>query len=1772
MKKFYLKIIICFGILTMFYFKLYGYEQYKFDKTEFLAKGKNECILNIGKPGRYLISIESEQKQGTSFKLVDKLTGVSESFGETGKTDGKGYFLLDYGEYKIITNSLKKGIGKFKISIIPTIEKNIQDEFIIKNSVKKTSLKDNEQLSYWIYIPESQIVYFECYGRNADDCKLWFEGEWLADSRIYKKQVLTETGQPLKHITMTAQLNAGYYLFTVYGGEKEIWANDEDKYPVCIKYGIRKIGNNMRFEDVISDAGENLYLCSAEATFFLIQIADKKKLKLEVSDFYSDKMFDFNNFAYKTQITKDSKEPECKIFVPNSNENFKIVRVSGLPEEKFILQVFTRCDNNEISLADKYNDGTYWLSTIHSGYPQDNIDATGIVIELGDGERSKIIGKSLIELNENSGWSRRFNLTGENSIFFEVMEAGEYSVKSEGIPAKCRIEPFLINKPEGYQSPEWNTTNRNFHLEKGIYVFSLKPEKKGIIKLAVSKQTLMTKIFKKLKIEDFAVKRNIQFVELVFNGTYSYKLFLNKQYRIDKGIVLKKYPVDINNPLPVVLRPDEQIEIKSLTFPDNVKLVISDSENIDCYIEGKKIENYSVLNDSQRGKILTLKNKGNGLKYFNLSVVSETEENQKLEKIISRLYELKKNKFDGFEKIKLNEQKFFDLDYDQFKTFEFNVEDAGIYYIESFGRLKLKAYIKTKMSNELYAVECNADNGNFIIHNFFKKGKYNIIVQAIGNTSGRTGIILKKGNIVEVDECLEIKEYGISVPSNTGLSAELNIDTNGFYYVESVGEKFFFENRIEDKNGWPVINVFKTPVIIELDQGIYKLISSPATAETYRLWKFFRYNIENNNIEGKGPHKILFGQKLKNIWIETEDINNRIPDKYEFNLPADAEITVKLTNYMRGVIKRKENMAVSGIIDKISGFKNVLRKGEYIIEVENSRLGNFLKYEIFLETTEIFDGITRTAELPSEFDLSIGEEGTYKIFSFGQTDVRAELFDEKNVRIAVSDDNGNNWNFMICKKLSSGKYKLKISRVISNENNSETENEYNVLPDRNFNDVWNVNQYGNYIVSDNRNYGKVSVMKIESDTLEKADYNFEYITEIYDKIKQFEFIASDDITCFKILSGKSLNFILENSEGMEIAAKTACDINLKILLVKGKKYKIKLWAFENISGKVSVKIDAVKIKKESELSENIGKPYKISGIESFLSNEVSSYLIKYLPSNGLELFYIDELEKPAEKITEIFTILNNKTVIIPEQNDSENNIEIQIDKFYLKEGKTQVSFYSGRPVVIDVPVETDFINSVKASSVSNKICAGIMIQEKEKNNEFNVKIQKLLISTNSSDFRNHENFTIFSKSGKLVLWNADNKISEELFINAELESNQIKKNNILLDIENNFNGICDTGAFMVFNGSYDKNIKFSIPRNCAVFSEKNGFIDEVFYNFCDKYENVSVKSFEKKIAVINLNRTQIYFTAVSEKFPDKIIINKFLTDSSGEIFNYNSRRIKLIFINSGTTTGKLNLTGNFEIISVLDASGKFLNDSAIIDLGKDISMNIKLNSGFFKFWISESENIFRRYGMVSITEEKLIPVSESREHIVKVKETGLLFKNDKPVFYKFYSAEPFVYKVSGTGYASKVCSEIFNSKLPVIFGSGEYKIFFKGFAENYINNIKIEKENIEIINDTYGVFTVINPGDIKCYSFNLLSEKIIGIGMESSDDFLECKLYDDKFNFINSGYHQINKLKAGDYYIEISLPHNMSYPVLFRPVIVGRFIPDNFEPAEYIKKYNLSNY
>ncbi len=101
-----------------------------------------------------------------------------------------------------------------------------------------------------------------------------------------------------------------------------------------------------------------------------------------------------------------------------------------------------------------------------------------------------------------------------------------------------------------------------------------------------------------------------------------------------------------------------------------------------------------------------------------------------------------------------------------------------------------------------------------------------------------------------------------------------------------------------------------------------------------------------------------------------------------------------------------------------------LEPGRYRLITEHSRGDVAITYAIYLRVDTLAPGIVRAVNAPASIPLRLPAEGTLRLSSKGDTDVRCRIFDSEGRLVVENADRGADWNCAIAEPFAAGDYTL----------------------------------------------------------------------------------------------------------------------------------------------------------------------------------------------------------------------------------------------------------------------------------------------------------------------------------------------------------------------------------------------------------------------------------------------------------------------------------------------------------------------------------------------------------------------------------------------------------------------------------------------------------------------------------------------------------------------------------------------------------------------------
>ncbi len=989
-------------------------------ETTFPGKGRHTFTFTIKAWGRY--SIQAINPEGTSLQFVDKKSGPGPTDGIPGEKNGRLDLLLEKGEYKIIALSHREGKNNTTVKIFRFEELNQNNpQYGTPFKLHEAELRDLQQISYWFNVDKDTTVFLEALGRNLTDLKLWKDGSWLVESETQNFRSYPSAEAPLKGIRLAAKVDPGLYLATAYAGLEADWSKNSNAHPVYLKWGIPRLATTGEGLYAVSPAGYNQYVVAKEASRILVETDKKVSLKLEASLFSAEQPFQAT--VATDSIHAKANAPRCMISPYSGGAPFYLVRVSGKPGQFFLLQTLEpssgRRPINET--------GNYWLSTMHTGAPDDQIGASGFVMTSSN---SRLLAAQLDTLSSDRPLLRRFNLLADMNLYVWVADAGEYDVVPEGVEASWKIERSFSNLPPNYLSPASKQSKGSVDLEPGLHTLQISPIRKGILHLHIRKSSLVTfvkdvaaRLTSKPDTTSIPGLPRIQFpsLNLVSFPREGYTFILNNQAPELAGVILRRLPMSFDDPLPIYAGPGQKISVP-ITVAKEAQLSVTDILN----------RHYAFMLDGVSRKSPFVVPAGNHTFIFeNTSnqaafVSAKTEPLELLPtsppKPLTPATLASLPKFPGLDS---GQNVFLDLARNEAKIYQFNVAQPGIYRLETTGRLHTALTIRGRFETHLESADGNGVGRNAMLLVYLLAGQYQIKVNTLGESTGHLGLTLKTNELIQGGKLDLGRDNRWQVPTSAGIMHQFEIPETGRYRVISLGQEGYFKARIEDSDGYPILKPgIDADVEMVFEQDNYQLLSLPENRESRRIARLEKIE-PAVTFTGKGPHVMAINKLANSTWVEETVDGKRKPALFRFHAAAPMKVKLFVSDGFEAALKFLDR---DTILFKWRGAQEQqLVMGQYEIAVMAEKEQNYVDYQLAVNTEVLAPGLSYVMDQPQTFKVSLGKSSVVELFSQGTTDVSAKLFaaDGKTL-LAENDDAFLDWNFNLSQFLPAGTYYLQI--------------------------------------------------------------------------------------------------------------------------------------------------------------------------------------------------------------------------------------------------------------------------------------------------------------------------------------------------------------------------------------------------------------------------------------------------------------------------------------------------------------------------------------------------------------------------------------------------------------------------------------------------------------------------------------------------------------------------------------------------------------------------
>ncbi len=993
------------------------------DRSTVPASGRHRVHATIEAFGRYGITVQSEQ--GVAIQVVDKVAGPGPVFGRPGGEDGRLDAFFDRGTYRILTEGDPKSEGDAKIIVHPYRELEAPaPPALVELKPVDATLGDFEQRSYWIDVTARRRVLLEAAGRNLGDLRIWRDGSWLIEAEPTRDVTEPSVGRPLTVFRMVADFEPGLYLVTSYGGPPLAWAEDDGRHPFHLRFGIPQLPSVVRQRFQVGPLGYDRYLVSG-ANFFRAELAEAEPLTLEVHASAQP----FGGYGgMRAEIAKNTVPPVAELDAGSGSVPW-IVTVRGSEGQAYLLQAFASTWYTAIPKG-----GDYWVSSVHAGHAEDSIDATAIVVDAG--EKYRPLVTQAVNLG-SAGWARRFNLLEQATVFLDVQTAGAYRITGQGgATATYQIEPFLVTRPPEYKSPPFKSSGSDWELDRGLYVLTLEPSKKGVLEVTLAKNGFFSRQ------PDRAPPRpQVRFERFRFEGNAW--IYLNRQPGVRVGVMARSIPIDLRDPLAVTQSPGETVEVPAQIAEEGVlSAQAEDGALLELSVDGGAW--VRSARPAAGPHTVRVRIAGAHPVAYSLGLrVRRLEPDVPL----PALPDARLATVPDFTELEDGKPRWFDLERTSERSFLVHARAPGLFRLESTGLLATEGNLRTRVVTSMLRAGQNGVGRNFLVQQYVGTGDYQLTVRTLGLTKGHLGLRLKRTPEDGGGSLIDGIPARATLPAGHAIVYPFRIGKHGRYRLRAIGRDRTLRCRLEDADGWPIVepNV-EAAFDRDFEAGQYRLVVLPEAVDL-RVVALLERIDPPIGFEGHGPHHIALDQVVEHEWVESARSSASKPETRErdvwvFEVPAALEASIELGGKMHGdLIRVGKNGAREKVayVPPLRGWTGKLAPGEHRLEIMNLHEGSDVPYTLVIRPVPMAVGLTRTIAAPAVLPLAIGARGLIEVSSFGPSDVEARLIDGQGRTVAKSDDRPDDWNFHIASRLDPGDYTLAINPVGGEYGSTEVE-------------------------------------------------------------------------------------------------------------------------------------------------------------------------------------------------------------------------------------------------------------------------------------------------------------------------------------------------------------------------------------------------------------------------------------------------------------------------------------------------------------------------------------------------------------------------------------------------------------------------------------------------------------------------------------------------------------------------------------------------------------
>lgn len=971
--------------------------------------------FTLAEPGRVAVEVQSEA--GAEVVLIDRSSGVLARAGHTGIDDGRIDILLDAGEYRVEVRTLRE--EETAALSVKEFSPRPVDPALLSGSepgaLHAEVLEDYQSVSFWVTLGEGEPLILEALGRCLHDLVIWKDGILRLPESFGIEDYAPSSGRSMGYVEVNLTPGAGDYLVTLYGGAPRVWEDGSEETPLYVRRGYRDLGTAVDAFTVISPMGRDAFLVSGEATVFEVENPDFETVTLGVSRPGSSGRFSTRT---QTTLTKESETTRKRLSLSTERDT-RLLFVQGTPGDEVRLRALP--SREQYYIENPPPDTRYLISSLSSLDSDHSLDATAVILRSGEGGEggetvSRLAGSSHVTVTPEEPLHRVINASGEISFVVDITEPGDWAMLyGEDNPGGDAAFIPLREVDTAGLAPPVRGNPSVFTLQAGIHLFIMRPDRPGILEFVLYHSSARNPRGDEERARELmgspapAPRRDFTFIteRNEITAGSEHLVVLNQRSGPLHSLFVEPLPLDLSKPVPLTLEPGQKLSLP-VQIPARGRLTTGYAA-LELQRQGKKWDARTVL-DPGMTEMTILNRSGNPV----TTVL-------RFEPVTERAYILpEKTSLAGlYPRLVPGSPVYFDLLRGETRHFLLQVEQAGFYELQTTGRLSTKITVRTAVNPSGPREEGNGPGRNALVQGFFRPGLYLVAVETTGLSQGRAGLVMKPLVLENLGRVRENTWYRKALEAGTGLTGTVALKEPGRYNFTSFGLYGSVPVRVEDAEGWPVLEDRFYP-------GLFRFYSWPRDVSHRRLTGIFPVPGEEVLLPEEPWPLALNGSRTRE-WRETP---GRKPQEFLVNAPAAVPVQLSLDSSLTWTVMDEENTVLR---EGSGGASFELPRGENRILVKNGEVGDRVSYTLSVSTGTLADGLSQMVfSLPAAFPVILDEPGVCELWSFGSRDVRARLVSEDgSVELARGDDREGDWNFFLSRHLPAGRYRLVVEDAFS---------------------------------------------------------------------------------------------------------------------------------------------------------------------------------------------------------------------------------------------------------------------------------------------------------------------------------------------------------------------------------------------------------------------------------------------------------------------------------------------------------------------------------------------------------------------------------------------------------------------------------------------------------------------------------------------------------------------------------------------------------------------